>query len=133
MNYQPRLMQRVRPGMAVQVPTYLLDLVSDVRCDPRQARGLIYRAFCRAANRGYPAPSGEVLAIICGYESGHGTVNPVKRLERNKMIRVSRHQRSRRIYIVATGKWTAPCSDDRPHWRERLDSTGAGQQVGAAA
>lgn len=122
---------RVRPGMAVQVPAYLEDLVSQERATPSQARGLVYRAFVRAANRALPAPSNEVLSIICGYESYPD--NAVKQLIRRGMIRRQMHQRSRRIYIVATGKWTAPCSDDRPHWRERLDSTGSGQRVEAAA
>lgn len=123
---------RVRPGMAVEVPAYLADLIFNGRCTPPQARGLIYRAFCRAANRAYPAPSNEVLSIICGYESY--PVNPINQLIRRGMIHVKRHQRSRQVKIIATGKWTAPCSDDRPHWRERrLDSSTQSQAVGATA
>ena len=124
---------RVRTGVAVTVPDYLVDLISSTRCTPSQARGLIYRALVRAANRALPAPSGEVLAVICMYDSGHGTVNPIRQLENLGLIEVRRHQRSRRVRIISTGKWTAPCSDDRPHWRERrrLDSLEEKQRVGA--
>jgi hypothetical protein len=120
-----------KPSTAVTVPNYLADLVKLDRCSPYEARGLIYRAFFRAASRGLPAPSNEVLAAICCYESY--PVHQVNQLIARGMIEVQRHTRSRRVRIVSTGKWTAPCSDDRPHWRETrcLDSLPSQQELRA--
>lgn len=101
------------------IPAYLADLVSDRRCTPHEARGIVYRALVRCANRGAPCPTGEQLAAMVGYETGHGTVELLKRLERIGLIKVSRHQRSRQVTIINTGKKTRPCVNTTPHWRDQ--------------
>lgn len=106
-----------RTGTAVSVPDYLRDLIAEDRCNPHEARGRVYRALVRAANRGDHCPTGEQLAVIVGYETGHGTVELLKRLERIGLIKVSRHQRSRQVTICTTGKKTRPCTNETPHWR----------------
>ena len=108
---------QVRTGTAVDVPEYLLDLVAKERCRPREAEGRIYRALCRAANREDVCPSGDVLALIVGYETYWGTVKCLHRLEARGMIRVERFNRSRRVTICATRKRTAKTSETEPHWR----------------
>jgi hypothetical protein len=115
---------RARPSIAVEVPLYLSDLISDHRCTPPEARGLIYRALVRAANRAAACPTGDMLAVICGYDSAHGTVVPIKRLEQRGLIRVERFTRSRRVTVVATGKRTRACTDNRPHWRLAREKPG---------
>lgn len=111
----------VEPRMqtGVEVPAYLKDLVVDGRATPDQARGLIYRALVRAANRSMPCPSQWVLAIICGYDSAVGTVAPMQKLEQRGLIKVARYQRSRQVTICNTGRSTRACQNTSPHWRER--------------
>lgn len=113
--------RRVHPrtSVAVSVPDYLRDLIAKDRCPPHEARGLVYRAVVRAANRGAPCPTNEMFSIIVGYETPHGTVELLKRLERIGLIKVSRHQRSRQVTICNTGKKTRPCTNETPHWRLR--------------
>ncbi len=108
-----------KPSTAVTVPDYLRDLAVKDRASPSQARGIIYRAFCRAANRSLPAPSNELLMILCGYDSISGPVGPVNKLERLGMIKVSRYRRARQITICSTGKSTRPASCTAPYYRER--------------
>lgn len=110
---------QVRTGVAVDVPDYLLDLITSERCRPREAEGRVYRALFRAANRGDACPSQAVLAMIVGYESEGGTVKLLQRLEARGMIRVERFNRSRRVTIVATKKRTAKTGETEPHWRFR--------------
>src|SRR3546814_8934868 len=43
----------------------------------------------------------------------------VRRLEEKGLIKVDRFQRSRRVYIVATDKWTPMPLNTAPHWRNR--------------
>lgn len=107
-----------RPQIAAEVPIYLRDLIVHDKASPAQARGLIYRAIVRSANMAHPCPSSWVLALICGYDSGHGTVEPIKKLERMGMIQVERYQRGRRVKVCSSGKWTRACPNTTPHWRE---------------
>lgn len=100
------------------VPLYLADLAVDRCRSGQQARGIIYRALFRAAQRGAPCPTQEVMAELCGLEP-HSTSHHVRQLELRGMIRVARFQRSRRVTIVATGKSTMQSRETRPHWRER--------------
>lgn len=106
-----------RTSVAVSVPDYLRDLIAEDRCNPHEARGRVYRALVRAANRGDACPTNEMFSIIVGYETPHGTVELLKRLERIGLIKVSRHQRSRQVTICNTGKKTRPCTNETPHWR----------------
>lgn len=106
-----------RTGTAVSVPEYLRDLIAKDRCNPHEARGRVYRALVRAANRGDHCPTNEMLSIIVNYESASGPVELLKRLERVGLIKVSRHQRSRQVTIINTGKKTRPCTNETPHWR----------------
>lgn len=101
------------------VPAYLLDLIAEQRRPAREARGTIYRALYRAAQRGDLCPSSEVLNELCGYSSVSMVPRWIKHLERDGLIRVWRYQRSRMVEIVATGKRTAPSTETLPHWRER--------------
>lgn len=106
-----------RTSVAVSVPDYLRDLIAKDRCNPHEARGRVYRALVRAANRGDSCPTNEMLSIIVNYDSASGPVELLKRLERIGLIKVSRHQRSRQVTICNTGKKTRPCTNETPHWR----------------
>lgn len=74
-------------------------------------------AIVEAADSGSPAPTCDELVERCGCNAVSTTADLVKRLERRGLIRVERYQRSRRIYVLATGKATAEVMNKRPHWR----------------
>lgn len=74
----------------------------------------------RAADENRPCPTQDDLLEALGCEGGvSSTVNIVQRLERYGLIEVERFQRSRRVRIVETGKWTAMPLNIAPHWRNR--------------
>lgn len=100
------------------LPDYLADMVTDKRRPAREARGTIYRALFRTARRGDECPTGDMLCEITGLSLPTTTYH-VARLERDGLIRVWRHQRSRVVEIVATGERTAASRDTLPHWRQR--------------
>jgi hypothetical protein len=122
-RWDERNLTKVTTMVVEKIPDYLRDLVAKDKLTPREARGTIYRALFRAANRGLPCPTGWVLAELCGYGSANGTVAPMKQLERLNMIEVQRFNRSRRVKIIATGKWTRGHANQRPHWRDSARAT----------
>ncbi len=102
--------------MGGAVPDYLSDLIATERRRPSEARGVIYCALFRAARRGEPCPSHEVLNELAGYSSTSASPTVVANLERAGLIRVWRYQRYRVVQIVATGKKTrAPQRECLPH------------------
>lgn len=108
------------------LPSYLKDMATDTRRPAREARGTIYRALFRTAQRGEECPTGDMLCEITGL-SLSVTAYHVAQLERHGLIRVWRHQRSRVVEIVATGERTAASRDTLPHWRKRavaVDASG---------
>jgi DNA-binding MarR family transcriptional regulator len=77
----------------------------------------IFATIVVAAEVGRLAPTADELQAVCGCNSVSTTVNIVHRLERRGLIWVERYQRSRRMFVVSTGKATAPVSNKTPHWR----------------
>ncbi len=104
------------------LPAYLEDLIPDRRRRAREARGVIYRALYRAAKRGDECPTADMLCEITGLSVSTTTYH-VAQLERDGLIRVWRHQRSRVVQIVASGLKTASSRDPLPHWRVRESLT----------
>ncbi|QNA85202.1 MarR family transcriptional regulator [Sphingomonas sp. So64.6b] len=82
---------------------------------PWESRALA--AIVDAAEAGRLAPTADELQATVGCDSVSTTVNIVQRLEKRGLIRVERYQRSRRIFVVSTGKATAPVNNKTPHWR----------------
>ncbi|MES2055273.1 MAG: hypothetical protein V4564_04965 [Pseudomonadota bacterium] len=77
----------------------------------------IFATIVDAADAQRLAPTADELQAACGCNSVSTTVHIVQRLERRGLIHVERYQRSRRMFITATGKATAPVCNKTPHWR----------------
>ncbi|QNQ08382.1 hypothetical protein [Sphingomonas alpina] len=77
----------------------------------------VFATIIAAAEAERLAPTADELQAACGCNSVSTTVDIVHRLERRGLIWVERYQRSRRMFVVSTGKATAPVSNKTPHWR----------------
>lgn len=80
---------------------------------------IIYDALVMAANASAPCPGNDALNEMIG--SGNDSEAPrlLGRLEVKGYIEREVFQRSRRVGIKATGKWTALPLNTAPHWRNR--------------
>ena len=79
----------------------------------------VYMALVDAAEACEPCPNADDLRALLDFDSVSGTVQIIQRLEAKGLIEVQRFQRSRRVRIVATDKWTARPVNIAPHWRDR--------------
>src|SRR3546814_7664867 len=84
-----------------------------------QSERVIYQALVNAAEAMRPCPKNDDLMGLIGASSDSTPPTIVRRLEEKGLIKVDRFQRSRRVYIVATDKWTPMPLNTAPHWRNR--------------
>jgi DNA-binding MarR family transcriptional regulator len=91
--------------------------VRDVLHDPWEM--MVYRALRKAADEERECPSADDISDLIGANAVSTTVDLIQRLERKGMIRVQRYQRSRRVFIIETGKSTKEPTNKAPPWREQ--------------
>jgi hypothetical protein len=101
------------------IPDYLIDLQVYEPVGAHKARQIIFEALSRAADREDTCPTSEMLIELTALQSLSTAVYHVRQLEARGDIAVKRHQRSRVVKIVATGKSTKPSTETLPHWRAR--------------
>lgn len=101
------------------IPDYLIDLQVYEPVGAFRSRQIIFEALSRAAERDDICPTSEMLIELTALQSLSTAVYHVRQLEARGVISVRRHQRSRVVQIMATGKSTRPSTETLPHWRAR--------------
>lgn len=79
---------------------------------------IVLNAITKAAQHDRVCPTNLDLEMMIGCNSSSVAPSVVKRLENYGLIYVERHQRFRRVKILATGQWTAKSPSQhttRPH------------------